>query len=175
MKIKSITDVITNSSTEVWAIKSNILEEAKSLFEDESWRSKTFKEEEKENLYHFFVNFPDLQSLFETWENPDGREIIKSFLPYDLYHLFCSYSLTPKETKLLKAFGHTSEELKAFEEKMNLDRISRIREEDFKEYLGWSVAAFHDHFRMWGGHEVGKKLIRWLKENHDPEDWWYAY
>lgn len=60
MKIKSITDVITNSSTEVWAIKSNILEEAKSLFEDESWRSKTFKEEEKENLYHFFVNFPDL-------------------------------------------------------------------------------------------------------------------
>ena len=108
-------------------------------------------------------------------ENPDGREIIKSFLPYDLYHLFCSYSLTPKETKLLKAFGHTSEELKAFEEKMNLDRISRIREEDFKEYLGWSVAAFHDHFRMWGGHEVGKKLIGWLKENHDPEDWWYAY
>lgn len=40
MKIKSITDVITNSSTEVWAIRSNILKEARSLFRDESWREK---------------------------------------------------------------------------------------------------------------------------------------
>lgn len=174
MKIRSITDVITNSSTEVWAIRTPILEEAKSLFRDEAWREKAFWEG-KENFYDSFVDFPDLQSILEAWKTPDGKGIIESFIPYNLYHLFYSYSLTPKETKLLKAFGHTPEELKDFEDKMNSDRISRIKEEDFKEYLGWSVAIFYDHFRMWGGHEAGKKLREWLTTNHNPEDWEYDY
>ena len=177
MRIKSITDVITNSSTEIWAIKTSLLEEAKSLFRDESWRHKVFGEGEKENLYDFFIDFPDMNSILEAWKTPEGKEAISGFIPQELRCLFNPYKLTFQEARILRVFGHSKEELKAIEDKINLERTTKLQglEDNFKEYFGWSVAVFYDHFRMWGGHEAGKKLKEWLTTNHNLEDWRYDY
>lgn len=177
MKIRSITDVITNSSTEVWAIRSNILKEAKSLFRDESWRKKTF-EEEQENLYDYFIDFPDFSSLLEAWKIPEGRDVISGFIPFELRRLFDPRKLTFEETRILKEYGHSMEEIKDFEERLNTERYLKLQEsgDKFKGYLGWSVAVFYNHFRMWGGSEAGEKLISWLTENYkNQKDWWYEF
>ena len=177
MKVKSVSDVITNSSTEVWVIRSNILEKAKSLFRNESWREKAFEMEKKENLYDFFVSFPDFQSLLDAWETPEGKVAISEFIPSELKCLFRSYKLTFEEARILRVFGHTPDELKEFEDGINTERKQKLldSEEKFNDYIGWSVAVFYDHYRMWGGHEAGKKLITWLKENYNPDDWNYDY
>ena len=177
MKVRSITDVITNSSTEVWAIKTHILEEARSLFRDEAWREKAFEREKKENFYDFFIDFPNFQSLLEAWETPEGEAAISNHIPQELRYLFKPHKLSFTEVRVLRVFGHSKEEVKAFEDRLNTERLTKLqeKEEDFKEYLGWSVAVFYDHFRMWGGTEAGKKLITWLKENHNPDDWNYDY
>lgn len=177
MKIRSITDVITNSSTEVWAIRSETFEKAKSLFRDKAWREKTFESGEKENLYDYFVSFPDFQSILDAWETPFGKNAIEHYIPRELRYLLYREGLKPGEIMILQKFGHTKEEMKAYVDKLNEERISKLMEsqEDWEPYFGWSVAVFYDHFRMWGGSEPGKKLRDWLKTNCDQEDWWYEY
>lgn len=143
----------------------------------ESWREKTFERDKQENLYDFFVSFPDFSSLLEAWETPEGKAAISEFIPSELRCLFKPYKLTFEEGRILRVFGHSKEELKDFEEKINTERKLKLQEseEKFKDYLGWSVAVFYNHFSMWGGSEAGKKLKNWLETNYDPEDWTYSY
>lgn len=148
MKIKSIIDVITNSSTEVFILKTKDLEDAR-------------KEIYNENTKRYLDQFVDINSI---------EDIKNLYLVHPSYYIFDDlpvwmlreYKIAPQTRKLLSMFGHTEDEIRSFEDKENIKRKKLIEDtKAFNKVIGFSTAEFYDH-DFWGS---GNELIKWLKKN----------
>lgn len=97
MKIKSIIDVITNSSTEVFILKTKDLEDAR-------------KEIYNENTKRYLDQFVDIGSI---------EDLKNLYLVHPSYYIFDDlpvwllreYKIAPQTRKILSMFGHTEDEI----------------------------------------------------------------
>ena len=156
MKIKSITDVITNSSSEVFIVKTSDLEEAKKEIYDKSWKKKRFHYE-LENIFDLFKSINTLDDI--------SKEDLNNFVedPYRLVHLIVPFKLTSREIRILKDLNFTDEEIKEYEDKKDKERLElRNSNEELKKILGMSIARAYDH--DWIG--TYSALYKWLKEHN---------
>lgn len=148
MKIRSKIDVITNSSTEVFILKTEDLGEAK-------------KEIYNDKTKYFLDQFVDIGSIedLKTVYQRNPNYYIFDDLPVWLLR---KYEIAPQTKKILSMFGHTEEEIKSFEDRENDKRKKLIDEtKAFNSIIGYSTAEFYDH-DFWGS---GNELIGWLKKN----------
>jgi len=138
MKIKSRVDVITNSSTEVFTMKASdyikvISENPKLLNESDKKSIRVFSK--IEDLEDHFFNFPDSE-IFRDLSGPQ-RALLRK------------YRLTGNEKYLLKQFGHTDDEIKEYEERMDSKRVElRDKQKIFKELMETAFGVWYDH--RWG-------------------------
>lgn len=148
MKIRSKIDVITNSSTEVFILKTEDLKEAK-------------KEIYNDKTKYFLDQFIDIGSI---------EDLKKFYVEHFGYYIFDDlpiwllreYKIAPQTRKVLSMFGHTPEEIKSFEDRENNKREKLIEEtKAFNSVIGYSTAEFYDH-DFWG---PDNELVKWLKKN----------
>lgn len=128
MKIRSITDVITNSSTEIFSMKS----------------------EDFRNLPEGLLSRKDREDflIFETFEDIQREYIKNSFLEcFDgLDHRMYPYRLSEDTKKALEYFGITPEQQKAYEDKINLKRQGGIKSsKPIQDLLGTVWGFWYDH------------------------------
>ena len=148
MKIRSKIDVITNSSTEVFILKTEDLKKAK----EEIYNDKT---------KYFLDQFVDIGSI------EDLKNLYTEHHHYYIFDdlpvwLLCEYKIAPQTKKVLSMFGHTPEEIKSFEDRENDKRKKLIDEtKAFNSVIGYSTTEFYDH-DFWGS---GNELVKWLKKN----------
>lgn len=148
MKIRSKIDVITNSSTEVFILKTEDLRKAK----EEIYNDKT---------KYFLDQFIDIGSI------EDFKKLYVEHWGYYIFDdlpvwLLREYKIAPQTRKVLSMFGHTPEEIKSFEDRENDKRKKLIEEtKAFDNIIGYSTAEFYDH-DFWGS---GNELVEWLKKN----------
>lgn len=149
MKIKSKIDVITNSSSEVFILKTKDLEEAK----------KDIYNDETKIYLDRFVDIKSIEDLLKLYEEYPGYQIFK-YLPM---WIFRKYEISEYDKTLLKKFGHTDKEIKSFEDRENQKR--KNLQSDAKilnEVIGYSTAEIYD-FGFWGSKN---ELVAWLKEHN---------
>lgn len=148
MKIRSKIDVITNSSTEVFILKTEDLKEAK-------------KEIYNKDTKYFLDQFIDIGSL------EDLKNLYNKYHGYYIFDdlpvwMLREYKIAPQTRKILSMFGHTPEEIKSFEDRENNKRKKLIEEtKTFNKVIGYSTAEFYDH-DFWG---PDNELVGWLKKN----------
>lgn len=160
MKIKSRTDVITNSSTEVFIVKTTDLEEFKKkygeFFKDDEGRE--FKVDTE------FWGPSDLTELQEAWNSKDPekrvriRQIFNSFgLNYEVLVPY----VASRETRLaLKFFGHTDQEISSYEDQVNDRRTKAIAaNKNIIESLAWKAMVREGHGRFIGRETDLKKFL----------------
>ena len=148
MKIRSRVDVITNSSTEVFILKTEDLKKAKKeIYND---KTKYFLDQ--------FIDIGSIKDLKNLYVEHFGYQIFDD-LPVWLLR---EYKIAPQTKRVLSMFGHTPEEIKSFEDRENDKRKKLIEEtKAFNSVIGYSTAEFYDH-NFWGS---GNELVKWLKEN----------
>lgn len=164
MKIRSISDVITNSSTEVWIIKSDLFERSKYNLGD-LIREERFYDEGSELLWEKFKIFKTIEDLKEDWRS-------RYLLPREIFNLLSPYRLPEHDRSLLINWGHSEEEIMVYEQKKTGEREKLLEKIDLSKYLGKAVAVFGDHISRWGNSEPGQKLIKYLKSVDPKRDGW---
>lgn len=159
LKIKSVTDVITNSSTEVFTVKAADLEEAKSIPEIynkmevvDRWSGA--KSNTLDN-FHVFNTIEDVERVFKHHQN---LEIFS-----DVFGgLLRPFKLREDQVKLLLEFGHTEEEIEKYEAKKDAERIKlRDSNKKIQNLIGQATVEAYDH--AWIGHDTA--FEKWLKKN----------
>ena len=150
IKIKSITDVITNSSSEVYLVKIDDLNEARKVKE---LYDKCFVRDDV-NLLNRFIEFNSIDDLEHEFNRRQEERIFRLVkVPRSLlYKTDVSYS----ERQLLHEFGHTDEEIQAWIEKKEEERMKKRNEnEKLKSLVGKATIELfaHDHsldcFKEW--------------------------
>lgn len=128
MKVRSITDVITNSSTEVF-----------------SMRSEDFK-----NLPKNLLSRKDEEAflVFETFEDIQRKYIENSFLEcFDgIDHRMWPFQLSSDAKKALDYFGISEEQQKAYEDDINQIRINGLKSsKSVQKLIGTAWGFWYDH------------------------------
>ena len=158
MKIKSVTDVITNSSTEVFTVKIEDLELAKSI--PEIYNKMFIKTLGSTNILDRFICFKsieDIQKIYIANRNLD----VFSDLGFDSLYLR-PFSLSRNTEKLLKDFGHTEKEINEYIARKDKERIEkRNNSSAINSLVGKATLEFYDH--IWLGYDT--EFEKWLKEN----------
>jgi hypothetical protein len=128
MKIRSKIDVITNSSTEVFSMKSS-----------------DFK-----NLPEGLISRRDREAflVFETFEDIQREYMKNSWLEcFDkLDHRMYPFRLSTETKKALEYFGISEDAMKAYEEDINLKRQGGLRSSKaIQDLLGTAWGFWYDH------------------------------
>lgn len=179
IKIKSITDVITNSSSEVFICKIFDLEEAKKeLYENEglwtgeydhtTWemigRGKNFFDTEIDYLR----TIDDVEALYKKFHN---CEIFRKYSS-TILSLLQPYKLPESIINILKEFNHTDEEIKAF-----IDRKEALRKEirDSSKIIQTNLVgqAVHEAWDNYRWKEAMKIIVDWMIEHNKPIKYFY--
>lgn len=128
MKIRSITDVITNSSTEVFSMKSS---DFKNL-------PKGILSRKDREAFMIFETFEDIQ---EGYMKCSYLECFDK-LDYRMY----PFRLSPDTKKALEYFGISEEQQKAYEDEVNLKRQGGLKSSKaIQELLGTAWGFWYDH------------------------------
>ena len=161
MKIKSVTDVITNSSTEVFTVKIEDLELAKSIPEIyNKMFIKTRYNEGSTNILDRFMCFKSIEDIQEIYIANRNLDVFRD-LGFAALYLY-PFSLSRNTEKVLKDFGHTEEEINEYIAKKDKERIEkRNNSSAISSLIGKATLEFYDH--DWLGHDT--KFEKWLKEN----------
>lgn len=148
MKIRSKIDVITNSSTEVFILRTEDLKKAK----EEIYNDKT------KYFLDQFIDIGSIEDLKNLYVEHFGYQVFDDLPVW----LLCEYKIAPQTKRVLSMFGHTPEEIKSFEDRENNKRKKLIEEtKAFNSVIGYSTAEFYDH-DFWGSEN---ELVKWLKKN----------
>ena len=151
MKVKSIVDVITNSSSEVFIAKT---EDVKACFLELLGDDILPK-----NHYYSAETFEKvLEDFNESYEN---RRLIEEFLSksgISSSHLLYKFKLSSDAIIALKYFGHTDEEIEIYTD-MKDETRNKIRKSIIEKILGKTMLTYWDHSWM------DKRVIEWFKNN----------
>ena len=170
MRIKSKNDVITNSSTEVFIVKTTDLEEFKKehgelLKTDDGFSS---------NLDDEFWGPTDLKDLQESWNSGDlgKKNRIREISDYlGLQTGILTFYSVSRETKLaLEYFGITDDQIKSYEDHINETKTKTITDsQKFKKSLDWKAMVRSGH-----GNFVGRdnNLKKFLDEKNYEHLYW---
>lgn len=160
MKIKSRTDVITNSSTEVFIVKTTDLEEFKKkhgeFFKDPDGRE--FKVDTE------FWGPSDLTELQEAWNSKDPEKRIRIREIFGSFGLgtglLVPYAVSKETRKALEFFGHTDQEISSYEDQVNDHRTKAIAaSKTIAESLAWKAMVRSGHGRFIGRENDLKKFL----------------
>lgn len=152
MKVKSIVDVITNSSSEVFIAKT---EDVKACFLELLGDDILPK-----NHYYSAETFEKvLEDFNESYEN---RRLIEEFLSesgVSSSHLLYKFKLSSDAIIALKYFGHTDEEIEIYTD-MKDETRNKIRKSIIEKILGKTILTYWNHSWM------DKRVIEWFKNNN---------
>ena len=152
MKIKSVVDVITNSSSEVFIAKT---EDVKACFLE-----LLGDEILPKNHYYSAETFEKvLEDFNESYEN---RGLIEEFLSesgVSSSHLLYKFKLSSDAIIALKYFGHTDEEIEIYTN-MKDETRNKIRKSIIEKILGKTMLTYWDHSWM------DKRIVEWFKNNN---------
>lgn len=152
MKVKSIVDVITNSSSEVFIAKT---EDVKACFLELLGDDILPK-----NHYYSAETFEKVLEDFN--ENYENRRLIEEFLSesgVSNSHLLYKFKLSSDAIIALKYFGHTDEEIEIYTD-MKDETRNKIRKSIIEKILGKTMLTYWDHSWM------DKRVIEWFKNNN---------
>ena len=152
MKVKSIVDVITNSSSEVFIAKT---EDVKACFLELLGDDILPK-----NHYYSAETFEKVLEDFN--ENYENRRLIEEFLSesgVSSSHLLYKFKLSSDAIIALKYFGHTDEEIEIYTD-MKDETRNKIRKSIIEKILGKTMLTYWDHSWM------DKRVIEWFKNNN---------
>lgn len=152
MKVKSIVDVITNSSSEVFIAKT---EDVKACFLE-----LLGDEILPKNHYYSAETFEKVLEDFNgDYEN---RRLIEEFLSesgVSNSHLLYKFKLSSDAIIALKYFGHTDEEIEIYTD-MKDETRNKIRKSIIEKILGKTILTYWDHSWM------DKRIVEWFKNNN---------
>ena len=152
MKVKSIVDVITNSSSEVFIAKT---EDVKACFLELLGDDILPK-----NHYYSAETFEKvLEDFNESYEN---RRLIEEFLSesgVSSSHLLYKFKLSSDSIIALKYFRHTDEEIEIYTD-MKDETRNKIRKSIIEKILGKTMLTYWDHSWM------DKRIVEWFKNNN---------
>lgn len=152
MKVKSVVDVITNSSSEVFIAKT---EDVKACFLELLGDDILPK-----NHYYSAETFEKVLEDFN--ENYENRRLIEEFLSesgVSSSHLLYKFKLSSDAIIALKYFGHTDEEIEIYTD-MKDETRNKIRKSIIEKILGKTMLTYWDHSWM------DKRVIEWFKNNN---------
>ena len=152
MKVKSVVDVITNSSSEVFIAKT---EDVKACFLELLGDDILPK-----NHYYSAETFEKVLEDFN--ENYENRRLIEEFLSesgVSSSHLLYKFKLSSDAIIALKYFGHTDEEIEIYTD-MKDETRNKIRKSIIEKILGKTMLTYWDHSWM------DKGVIEWFKNNN---------
>lgn len=152
MKVKSIVDVITNSSSEVFIAKT---EDVKACFLELLGDDILPK-----NHYYSAETFEKVLEDFN--ENYENRRLIEEFLSesgISSSHLLYKFKLSSDAIIALKYFGHTDEEIEIYTD-MKDETRNKIRKSIIEKILGKTMLTYWDHSWM------DKRIVEWFKNNN---------
>ena len=152
MKVKSIVDVITTSSSEVFIAKT---EDVKACFLE-----LLGDEILPKNHYYSAETFEKVLEDFN--ENYENRRLIEEFLSesgVSSSHLLYKFKLSSDAIIALKYFGHTDEEIEIYTD-MKDETRNKIRKSIIEKILGKTMLTYWDHSWM------DKRVIEWFKNNN---------
>jgi hypothetical protein len=130
MKIRSKIDVITNSSTEVFSMKSD---DFKNL-------PKGILSRKDREAFMVFETFEDIQREYmkNSW--------LECFDEIDHRTQMYSFRLSSETKKALEYFGISEEQQKAYEDEINLKRQGGLRSsKPIQDLLGTAWGFWYDH------------------------------
>lgn len=152
MKVKSVVDVITNSSSEVFIAKTEDVKECfLELLGDDIL---------PKNHYYSAETFEKVLEDFN--ENYENRRLIEEFLSesgVSSSHLLYKFKLSSDAIIALKYFGHTDEEIEIYTD-MKDETRNKIRKSIIEKILGKTMLTYWDHSWM------DKRVIEWFKNNN---------
>ena len=152
MKVKSIVDVITNSSSEVFIAKTEDVKECfLELLGDDIL---------PKNHYYSAETFEKVLEDFN--ENYENRRLIEEFLSesgVSSSHLLYKFKLSSDAIIALKYFGHTDEEIEIYTD-MKDETRKKVRKSIIEKILGKTMLTYWDHSWM------DKRVIEWFKNNN---------
>ena len=122
MKLRSVTDVVTNSSSEVFCMKASDYEAV----------IKNHPELEVSGIkvYH------DVSELAADFQGNPGAWPFRN-MPLAIRALLTDFKLRDSTKTILKDFGHTDQEIEAYEESKNTKRLKIRSESQFlKDFIG---------------------------------------
>ena len=152
MKVKSIVDVITNSSSEVFIAKT---EDVKTCFLELLGDDILPK-----NHYYSAETFEKVLEDFN--ENYENRRLIEEFLSESgasNSHLLYKFKLSSDAIIALKYFGHTDKEIETYVN-MRDEKLNERRKSIIEKILGKTMLTYWDHSWM------DKRVIEWFKNNN---------
>lgn len=152
MKVKSIVDVITNSSSEVFIAKT---EDVKACFLE-----LLGDEILPKNHYYSAETFEKVLEDFN--ENYENRRLIEEFLSesgVSSSHLLYKFKLSSDAIIALKYFGHTDEEIETYTN-MRDEKLNERRKSIIEKILGKTMLTYWDHSWM------DKRVVEWFKNNN---------
>ena len=152
MKVKSVVDVITNSSSEVCIAKT---EDVKACFLELLGDDILPK-----NHYYSAETFEKVLEDFN--ENYENRRLIEEFLSesgVSSSHLLYKFKLSSDAIIALKYFGHTDEEIEIYTD-MKDETRNKIRKSIIEKILDKTMLTYWDHSWM------DKRVIEWFKNNN---------
>lgn len=152
MKVKSIVDVITNSSSEVFIAKT---EDVKACFLELLGDDILPK-----NHYYSAETFEKVLEDFN--ENYENRRLIEEFLSesgVSSSHLLYKFKLSSDAIIALKYFGHTDEEIEIYTD-MKDEKLNEKRKSIIEKILGKTMLTYWDHSWM------DKRVVEWFKNNN---------
>ena len=151
MKVKSIVDVITNSSSEVFIART---EDVKACFLELLGDDILPK-----NHYYSAETFEKVLEDFN--ENYENRRLIEEFLSESgasNSHLLYKFKLSSDAIIALKYFGHTDKEIETYVN-MRDEKLNERRKSIIEKILGKTMLTYWDHSWM------DKRVIEWFKNN----------
>ena len=150
MKIKSISDVITNSSSEVFICRISDLEEAKKELKD-------IDEEFWEEAFKQITTVEEAQELFSNSGSIYFYDLQVSTKGYVPFHL------SNHEKELLKKFGHSKKELAEYEKNEELKRLEeRDKNQEVKDKIIGSAIYDNESFGDFSSDLY--KLSKWFND-----------
>ena len=133
MKLRSITDVITNSSTEVFCMKASDYEAVIQNHPD--------LEVKGIRVYH------DVSELAQAYQEHPNRWPF-SGMPQVIRSLLTDYKLPDYIRAILRDFGHTDQEIDTYESTKQSERLKVRSESQFlKDYIKIARGIWYDTMR----------------------------
>ena len=152
MKVKSVVDVITNSSSEVFIAKTEDVKECflELLGDDILPKNHYYSAETFEKVLEDFNGDYKTKRLIDEFLYENGVS--------DSYPLY-KFKLNSDAIIALKYFGHTDEEIEIYTD-MKDETRNKIRKSIIEKILGKTMLTYWDHSWM------DKRVIEWFKNNN---------
>ena len=134
MKIRGVTDVITNSSSEVFCMKASDYEDVIQIHPE--LKVAGIK------IYH------DVLELVADFQKRPGAWPFRN-MPQSTRALLTDFKLQDSTRVILKDFGHTDQEIEAYEESKNTERLKARSESQFlKHFIKVARGIWYDTQRQ---------------------------